>query len=138
MYKKIKQKTGKDFSETEKHVLIREYLSSGSTKREIWKKYTGQYDHGTLLRWMKNLGYSDKPGMDPTLKINTFATMLKPTTKVKQGDDNFEVLQLKKRISELEKQLKDAEMKVIAFSTMVDIAEEEFKIPIRKKLNTKP
>ena len=49
----------------------------------------------------------------------------------------FEMLQLKKRIAELEKQLKDAEMKAIAFSTMVDIAEEEFKIPIRKKFNTK-
>jgi len=34
--------------------------------------------------------------------------------------------------------VKDAEMKAIAFSTMVDIAEEEFKIPIRKKFNTKP
>jgi hypothetical protein len=52
--------------------------------------------------------------------------------------ESFEILQLKKRISELENQLKDAEMKAIAFSTMVDIAEKEFNIPIRKKLNTKP
>jgi hypothetical protein len=52
--------------------------------------------------------------------------------------DSFESLQLKKRIAELEKQLKDAELKAIAFSTMVDIAEKEFNIPIRKKLNTKP
>jgi CheY-like chemotaxis protein len=34
--------------------------------------------------------------------------------------------------------MQDAELKAIAFSTMVDIAEKEFKIPIRKKLNTKP
>jgi cell division septum initiation protein DivIVA len=52
--------------------------------------------------------------------------------------DSFENLQLKKRIEELEAQLKDAEMKSIAFSTMVDIAEKEFNIPIRKKFNTKP
>ena len=50
----------------------------------------------------------------------------------------FEMLQLKKRIQALESQLKDAELKAIAFSTMVDIAEKEFKIPIRKKYNTKP
>ena len=55
-----------------------------------------------------------------------------------QNDDSFESLQLKKRIFELEKQLKDAELKAIAYSTMVDIAEKEFKIPIRKKLNIKP
>jgi hypothetical protein len=34
--------------------------------------------------------------------------------------------------------LQDAELKAIAFSTMVDIAEKELKIPIRKKYNTKP
>ncbi len=54
-----------------------------------------------------------------------------------QGDD-FETLQLKKRIAELEKKLKDVDMKAIAYSTMVDIAEKEFNIPIRKKHNTKP
>lgn len=61
---------------------------------------------------------------------------------IKQGTEasgsNYEMLQLQKRISELEKQLKDTELKAIAYSTMVDIAEKEFKIPIRKKLNTKP
>ncbi|MSQ79995.1 MAG: hypothetical protein EXR21_10080, partial [Flavobacteriaceae bacterium] len=45
-------------------------------------------------------------------------------------DEPFETLQLKNRIAELERQLKDAELRAIAFSTMVDIAEKEFKIPI--------
>ena len=64
--------------------------------------------------------------------------MAKKTKVEKQGIEDFEVLQMKKRIAELENQLKDAEMKAIAFSTMVDIAEKEFNIPIRKKYNTKP
>ena len=63
--------------------------------------------------------------------------MSKKKIKSDRESEEFENLQLKKRIAELEKQLKDAEMKAIAFSTMVDIAEKEFKIPIRKKLNTK-
>ena len=62
--------------------------------------------------------------------------MSKETAKDREED--FEILQLKKRISDLEHQLKDAEMKAIAFSTMVDIAEKEFNIPIRKKYNSKP
>jgi hypothetical protein len=61
-----------------------------------------------------------------------------PNKPVNSDDESFEQLQLKKRIAELEKQLKDAELKAIAFSTMVDIAEKEFNIPIRKKFNTKP
>jgi len=63
---------------------------------------------------------------------------IKPDKPVNNSDELFENLQLKKRIAELEMQVKDAELKAIAFSTMVDIAEREFKIPIRKKLNIKP
>jgi ABC-type phosphate transport system auxiliary subunit len=63
---------------------------------------------------------------------------MKKKDKSNMESDSFETLQLKKRILELENQLKDAEMKAIAFSTMVDIAEKQFNIPIRKKVNTKP
>lgn len=52
--------------------------------------------------------------------------------------DDFEVQKMKKRIAELEIQVMDAELKAMAFSMMVDIAEKEFKIPIRKNINTKP
>jgi len=34
--------------------------------------------------------------------------------------------------------VKDAELKAMAFSMMIDIAEKEFKIPIRKNIDTKP
>jgi hypothetical protein len=40
---------------------------------------------------------------------------------------------LLKRIKELEKQLEDAQMKNIALETLIDVAEEQLKIPIRKK-----
>ncbi len=36
----IKEK--KYFSNDEKHLIIQEWLRTGCTKREIWKKYTGQ------------------------------------------------------------------------------------------------
>ena len=87
---------------------------------------------------MRQLGY------DASIKTrrSNFAgniPIMAKKVKVKENDiEDFEVLQMKKRITELENQLKDAEMKAIAFSTMVDIAEKEFNIPIRKKYNTKP
>jgi hypothetical protein len=43
-----------------------------------------------------------------------------------------------KRMRELEKQLEDAQMKNIALETMIDIAEEQLKITIRKKSGPKP
>ena len=124
MEKKIIQKAGRYFTIPERHELIKEYLSSGCTKEAIWEKYTGQSEHGTLLKWMRDLGYctSGNP-KNVTIASNT---------------EEMPKKELEKRIAELEKQLKEAELKAIAFSTMVDIAEKEFKIPIRKKYNTKP
>lgn len=45
--------------------------------------------------------------------------------------------QLEARIKELEKQLEYAKMKDIAMNTLIDVAETEFKISIRKKAGSK-
>lgn len=137
---KIIQKANKYFSEAEKHFIIKELLSSGCTKAQIWEKYTGQLEeHGQLLRWMRQLGYDTsvktrRPNFDTKTKVMTKKKSKKETIN---AFDDFETLQFKTRIAELEKKLKDAEMKAIAYSTMVDIAEKEYSIPIRKKYNTK-
>ncbi len=138
---KIIQKANKYFSEAEKHFIINELLSTGCTKAQIWEKYTGQpEEHGQLLRWMRQLGYDTsvktrRPNFDTK---TTVMTRKKAKKETRNSFDDFETLQLKKRVEELEKKLKDADMKAIAYSTMVDIAEKEFNIPIRKKYNTKP
>jgi len=129
------------FTDDEKHQIIQEVLSSGSTKRSIWKKYTGRdQEHGMILAWMRQFGYNSSISLSRSGYDTNFEQMTKRMAKTDSITDqeNFENLRLKKRIDELEKQLKDAELKAIAFSTMIDIAEKELKIPIRKKYNTKP
>lgn len=134
----IIKKPNKYFTDSEKHHIIQELLNSGCTKQEIWEKYTGQQEErGQLLRWMRELGYDTSvKTRRPNFTASNTVIMAKKSENKSSGD--FETLQLKKRIAELENQLKDAELKAIAFSTMVDIAEKEFNIPIRKKYNTKP
>lgn len=137
--KNIIQKSYSRFTESGKHQIIKEFLSSGCTKVEIWQKYTGQTEeHGQILRWMRQLGYDTSEKIRRPNFTGNIPIMAKKNKHENQNIEDFEVLQLKKRIAELESQLKDAEMKAIAFSTMVDIAEKEFNIPIRKKYNTKP
>ncbi len=138
MQKVIVQKQIHYFTFEEKHVIIKDYLESGQSKEYIWRKYTGNSDHGALLRWMRELGYMPLSS-ERSRKIVTQSDPM-PKNKVKQtpSEESFEMLQLRKRIETLELQLKEAELKAIAFSTMVEIAEKEFKIPIRKKFNTKP
>lgn len=137
--RKIIQKKGKHYSETERHAIIREMLKNNWTKQYAWELYTGEVEErGQLMRWMRKLGYvkeirHKKFNFGPKIKL-----MRNKDAGAPSDGESFEVLQLKKRIVELEKQLKDAEMKAIAYSTMVDIAEKQFNIPIKKKFNTKP
>jgi transposase len=125
------------FTIEEKHTLIKEYLSSNLSKEEFWQMRVGKSDHGTLLNWLRKLGYISENPRNSCKIVSQKDSMSKKKTKL-SDEESFEMLQLKKRIQTLESQLKDAELKAIAFSTMVDIAEKEFKIPIRKKYNTKP
>lgn len=122
------------FTDEEKRLIINDYLTGNESKDTVFKKYTGyEMSHGKITKWMQRFDIEDR-----SVKIHTFDTMAK---QKKKGDDrskDFEVLKLENRIKELEKQLQTAEMKAIAFSTMVDIAEKEFNIPIRKKHGTKP
>ncbi len=56
----------KFYTEVEKHQIIQELISSGCTKQEIWKKYTGhEAEHGQLLRWMRKLGYNIENRLGP-------------------------------------------------------------------------
>ena len=141
--RKIIQKKGKHFTETERHSIIREMLKNNWTKQYTWMLYTGEVEErGQLLRWMRKLGYVGKIEHKQFVSKRSIRRFEVKSTgmanKKNPEAESFEVLQLKKRVAELEKQLKDAEMKAIAYATMVDIAEKEFNIPIKKKFNTKP
>jgi hypothetical protein len=127
------------FSTTERHQIIQEFLKSKCSKREIWERYTGHVEeHGNMLKWMRQLGYTEELSSERSTFDENISLMTKKKSILKIPEEPIEVFRLKIRISELEEQLKDAEMKALAFSTMVDIAEKDLKISIRKKLNTKP
>ena len=122
------------FSDHEKKLIIEDYISGNETKQSVYSRYTGYPgENGKITMWMRKFGIEDK-----FVKKTNFDIMSTQKKEKSQASDDFETLKLKKRIAELEKQLQTAEMKAIAFSTMVDIAEKEFNIPIRKKHNTKP
>jgi hypothetical protein len=117
----------------EKLIIINDFLSGKETRTAVYQRYTGyDGDHGRITQWMRDLGINENSKKD-----SSFVLMSKSKKKTVSDNVDFEKMQLQKRIAELEKQVQIAEMKAIAFSTMVDIAEREFNIPIRKKYNTK-
>jgi len=134
----LRLRKGSDLSLEERHQMVQEVLTTGAKKIDVWRKYTGQEEeHGQLLQWMRKFGYVTQEPRSFRFVTNSF-DMKKAKTIKHNSEESFETYQLKKRIEELELQVKEAQLKAIAFSTMVDIAEKEFKISIRKKYNTKP
>ena len=120
-------------SKEQKRIIIEDYLSGKETKQAVYERHTGYTsEHGKISKWMKKLSIMNK-----SQKSGNIVFMAKQKKEKGQNDEDFDILKNKKRVAELEKQLQVAEMKAIAFSTMVDIAEKEFNIPIRKKHNTK-
>lgn len=132
------------YTDDKKHEIIQDYLQSGRSKSDVWRFHTGQeQEHGQIIRWMRKLGYLSESNSSKSSNFlsSKKSTIMKTTHQKKRGTSEFEdleKLQLERKIAALEKQLEEAQLKAIAFSTMVDIAEREFKIPIRKKYNTKP
>lgn len=120
------------FSLEERRQIIEEWQQSGKTKREIWEKYTGRFEEkGRIFRWMRELGLD-------TSKKQTILNPAKSDNMAKpKNDSSLEVLQMQDKIKALEKALLNSELRATAYETMIEIAEKELKINIRKKSNTK-
>lgn len=107
----------KYFSEDQKLRIIQEVLSGRISKERARHKYDIK-GHSAILNWMRSFGISSLKTIE----------QLKASKKEKLVDA---------RIKELEEALKTSELKAEAYSKMIDIAEQEFKIKIRKKSHTK-
>lgn len=125
-------KNPSEFSLEERRLIISEWLESGKTKREIWHKYTGRVEEkGHLLRWVRAFG------MDIPKKWSKLGSLNSDAMSKPKNASSLEVLQMQAKIKELEKALVNSELRATALDTMIEIAERDLKINIRKKSNTK-
>ena len=78
---------------------------------------------------------------NPVVLIKTwlqrYSRDLEVSLPVMTEKERIKLEALQKRINELEKQLENAQMKNIALETLIDVAEENLKVPIRKKAGAK-
>ena len=115
------------FGPAQRRAIVEEYLNGNKTKAAIWRVHTGEkHERGQLLRWMRQLGYLDNTVCEKIVPLHM------PKDKPKKSK-----AELEKRIKELQNQLLDSQLKEEAYRRMIDIAEKELKISIRKKPDTK-
>jgi transposase-like protein len=114
------------FTDDFKSMVVQDYLSSGISKEELKRKYnfTGC---NNIYRWMRKFGLSE-PSEDQIKLHRAMATE-------KQNSSLEQELELK--IKKLEEDLKREQFRTKALSTMIDIAERELKVDIRKKSGAK-
>ena len=98
--------------------VVYDYLHGDKSKEELRRAY-GIGGGSAILGWIRKF-----EGVSPKKLI-----MSKDSKKTKED--------LLKEIELLKKQLEYEKLKSVAFDTMIEIAEEEFKIPIRKKFGAK-
>jgi transposase-like protein len=122
------------YSEAFKRNVIDEYLVSGLPKLHVQRKHGVKFK-SAIITWMKQLGYED--GYQK-VSIFRLSNQLELANKFNPGQlPSKDAKALEKRIKELERQLEDEKIRTEMLSRMIDVAETEFKVPIRKKPNTK-
>jgi transposase len=116
-----------------KHAVIKEYLAGGISHRALLRKYDIRINAG-IVRWMRQLGYVKDEEKDRYLPSSKPLSL--PSKKANKTISP-EVVSQEQRIKELERLLEDEQLRSEAYRRIIDIAEKEFNIPIRKKPNTR-
>lgn len=117
------KRTQKDYSLSLKLQIVKEVESGESTISTCRKKY-GIQSHGTILNWLRKYGNFDWENQTPSnMPKSPEQRILELEAKVKL---------LEKQKAQLERQNYVADQKAVIFDMMIDIAEKEYNIDIRK------
>ena len=111
--------------------VLREYYSSGMSKRKCAKKY-GLCNPTLLSSWLSK--YGEKGEKTLSLPSEEEYDGMARRSNEEYRDENAA---LRKRVRELEKALAYSRLETEARDVMIDIAEREYEISIRKKHGAK-
>ncbi len=106
--------------------IATEYLTTDLTIKELQLKY-GFKGNGNIHKWIRKFGLS-KPTDEEIQIMNKTKSIMNISKRE---------IKLEKDVEVLKKELEQERLKSKAYSRMIDIAEENLKISIRKKLGTK-
>lgn len=121
---KYLRRTQKDYSMSFKLGVVQEIEQSELGVKAAQRKY-GIQGNATVITWLRKYGNFDWENQTPS---NMPKTQEQKLLELEQ-----KVKLLEKQKAFLEKQVETADNKAIIFDMMIDLAEKEFNIPIRKK-----
>lgn len=117
--KEYKTKWQNQYTEEFKLMVCEEYKIGTLLRRQLERKYN--IGNTRLTCWLQKYGYSIKK--PESIALFSMAQQTKWNTD--------------KEIAKLQKELEDSKLLAESYKKMIEIAEKELKIDIRKKSNTK-
>ena len=116
-----------------KHQICKDHIESGLSLMECVRKYHLSC-HSLIHDWLRNLGYiagTNRRTRTAYLGVANFEELSKKSKVIKPSTPEQQEIAL------LKKELEDARTQAEGYRRMIEIAEAELKISIRKKPNTK-
>lgn len=120
------------YPEAFRRKVAEEYYAGGVSQRELMRRY-GIRSKGAIARWLHELGYRHTGAAKPIFEATTHTAMALPLCTTGSEDP----AELQRRILELQQLLRDEQLRSEAYRRMIEKAEKELNIPIRKKSSTK-
>lgn len=117
------RRSQKDYSLSFKLAVVKEIESGSIGNRAAMRKY-GIQGHGTINEWRRKYGTFD---MDNTSQHKAMQT---PEQRIKELEQRVKQLERHKQF--LETRLTESEDKAAILDKLIDLAEEEYLIPVRK------
>lgn len=105
-----------EYSESFKMTVVAEVISGQISQNAAQKKY-GIGGHCTISKWIKKYGTNKE---------------IKKILKVRMPHDKLKIKELKTRVHQLEHLVSDLQLEKKALDKLIELAEREYKISIKK------
>jgi len=142
---RIKTIYRRNYSNEEKQQIVEEYLQNSVSQSYIMQKYNLK-GHTSILNWIRQFGleslYELKKAKMNKQPVDDRALLIAENNELKSRLEELEALIAsqspdKSEVELLKKKLYHAEMAACAYNTMIEIAENNFGIDIKKKSGAK-
>jgi len=114
------------FTDELKLQVVHEYMDTDVSYKELMQKYNIR-GNNNINNWMRKFG----------LKTPSEQQIALQRTMSKQIDKTVHERELEGEVQKLKQQLEHERLRILALNTLIDVAERDLKISIRKKAGAK-
>jgi len=116
----------KHYTDEIKLLVVQEYLNTDQSQQELMKKY-GIGGKNNITKWMRK--FDLQAPSDQQIELQR--------TMIKEKGKTLYEQELEAKVQKLEEQLEYEKFRTLALNTLIDVAERDLKISIRKKAGAK-